>query len=137
MLNKRLVYELIKLGKLNMEIFFLGSIHKALLSRHVETRGGVDLLSIDNDGEKKKIAKQYELVQIPRKLLVTLLLFTSYNRKMMITTLKNNLSLNHAFSIGAINHVVYFIETIMPFPLGLYSIGAMNHAISIEAMFKH
>ena len=39
----------------------------------------VDLLLIDNDSEKKKIAKKYKLVQIPRKLLVTLLLSTSCN----------------------------------------------------------
>ena len=36
----------------------------------------VDLLPIGNDSEKKKIAKNYKLLQIPRKLLVTLLLRT-------------------------------------------------------------
>ena len=39
----------------------------------------VDLLPIDNDCDKKKTAKKYELVQIPPKLLVTLLLFTPCN----------------------------------------------------------
>ena len=39
----------------------------------------VDLLSIDNDSEKKKIAKKYKLVQTPWKLLLTVLLFTLCN----------------------------------------------------------
>ena len=37
----------------------------------------VDFLPIDNDSDKKKIAKKCKLVQISRKLLVTLLLYTS------------------------------------------------------------
>ena len=36
----------------------------------------VDLLQIDNDSEKKKGAKKHKPYQIPRKLLVTLLLST-------------------------------------------------------------
>ena len=32
---------------------------------------------------------------------------------------------------------VYSIGAIMPFPLGLYSIGAINHTFSIGAIFKH
>ena len=36
----------------------------------------VDLLPIDNNSEKLKRAKKYKPYQIPRKLLVTLLLFT-------------------------------------------------------------
>ena len=36
----------------------------------------VDLLPIDNDSEEKKRVKKYKPYQIPRKLLVTLLLFT-------------------------------------------------------------
>ena len=39
----------------------------------------VDLFPIDNDSEKKKVAKKYKPSQIPRKLLVTLLLSTSSN----------------------------------------------------------
>ena len=38
-----------------------------------------DLLLIDNDSEKKKIATKCKLVQIPRKHLVALLMPTSYN----------------------------------------------------------
>ena len=38
-----------------------------------------DLLLIDNDSEKKKIATKCKLIQIPRKRLVTLLLSASYN----------------------------------------------------------
>ena len=38
-----------------------------------------DLLPIDNDSEKKKVAKKYIPYQIPRKLLITLLLSTSHN----------------------------------------------------------
>ena len=38
----------------------------------------VDLLLIDNDSEKKKQQKKYKLVQISRKLLVTLVLSTSF-----------------------------------------------------------
>ena len=34
----------------------------------------VDLLSVDNDGEKKKGAKKHKLYQVPQKLLVSLLL---------------------------------------------------------------
>ena len=39
----------------------------------------VDLLPIENDSEKKKIVKEYKLVQILRKLLITILLSTSCN----------------------------------------------------------
>ena len=39
----------------------------------------VDLLLIDNDSEKEKIASKYKLVQIPWRLLVTLLLPSLYN----------------------------------------------------------
>ena len=35
------------------------------------------------------------------------------------------------------NHGVYSIGSVMPFPLGLYSIGAINHAFSTGAIFKH
>ena len=43
-----------------------------LLSPRIRTK--VDLLPIDNDSEKKKGAKKHKTYQIPRKLLVTLLL---------------------------------------------------------------
>ena len=37
-----------------------------------------DLLPIDNDSKKKKVAKNYKPFQIPQKLLVTLLLFVHF-----------------------------------------------------------
>ena len=37
------------------------------------------LSPIDNDSDKKKVAKKYKPFQIPQKLLVILLLFTSFN----------------------------------------------------------
>ena len=46
---------------------------------------------------------------------------------MTITTSKKNFSWNHTFSIGII----------MPFPLGLYSIGVKSHGFSIGTKFKH
>ena len=39
----------------------------------------VNLIPVDNDSEKKKVAKKYKPFQIPQKLLVTLLLSTSCN----------------------------------------------------------
>ena len=39
----------------------------------------VDFLLIDNDSEKKNSNIKYKLVQIPQKVLVALLLPTSYN----------------------------------------------------------
>ena len=38
---------------------------------------------------------------------------------------------------GAMNHGVYSIGAIMPFPLGIYSISIINHAFSIGVIFKH
>ena len=46
------------------------------LFRPVETGGGENLLPIHNNSEKKQRAKKYKPYQIPRKLLVTVLLFT-------------------------------------------------------------
>ena len=45
---------------------------------HPKIFAKVDLLPIDNDKEKKKVAKN-KPIDIPRKLLVTLLWFTSCN----------------------------------------------------------
>ena len=41
----------------------------------------VDLLTIDSYSEKKNIVKKHKPVQIPRKLLITLPLFTIRNAK--------------------------------------------------------
>ena len=65
---------------------WLLNVHLNIIKAHRNRRGGgavvpqifakVDLLQIDNDSEKKKGAKKHKPYQIPRKLLLTLLLST-------------------------------------------------------------
>ena len=64
--------------------FFLKTIFSKVLESYVrkflkQIFSKVDFLPIDNDSEKKKEKKKYKPLQIPHKLLVTLLLSTSCN----------------------------------------------------------
>ena len=56
--------------------FFIRPVETGWRSCGPQIFAKVDPLLIGNDSEKKKGAKKYKPYQIPRKLLVTLLLFT-------------------------------------------------------------
>ena len=68
---------------------------------------------------------------------VFILSFTMTFLSFTITNSIKNLSKNHAFSIGALNHEVYSIGAVTPHPLGFHFMAAINRAFSIKTMFKY
>ena len=113
----------------------------------------VNLLPIDNNSAKKKVAKKIRtgsnfskttgnmtlahFMKCIKLILIDILCCVFYLLPWWLSLQKTIFHKTLPFTLVLETIGVYSIGVIMPFPLGLYSIGSINHAFSIGATFKH